>query len=71
MGILFFFIFFVIKKFFIRNISVNINFDVAKFITEHFLWLKYINLLLVYLYSLLILYGMSLLDFFLNSSWIF
>nr|CDL66597.1 unnamed protein product [uncultured bacterium] len=35
MGILFFFIFFVIKKFFLRNISVNINFDVSLVLTEN------------------------------------
>ena len=29
-----FFIFFVIKKFFLRNISVNINFDVSLVLTE-------------------------------------
>ena len=31
----FFFIFFVIKKFFLRNISVNINFDVSLVLTEN------------------------------------
>lgn len=40
MGILFFFIFFVIKKFFLRNISVNINFDVSLVLTENSLWIK-------------------------------
>ena len=30
-----FFIFFVIKKFFLRNISVNINFDVSLVLTEN------------------------------------
>ena len=40
MGILFFFIFFAIKKFFLRNISVNINFDVSLVLTENSLWIK-------------------------------
>ena len=30
-----FFYFFVIKKFFLRNISVNINFDVSLVLTEN------------------------------------
>lgn len=43
MGILFFFIFFVIKKFFLRNISVNINFDVSLVLTENSLLIKEIT----------------------------
>lgn len=39
----FFFIFFVIKKFFLRNISVNINFDVSLVLTENSLWIKEIT----------------------------
>lgn len=38
-----FFIFFVIKKFFLRNISVNINFDVSLVLTENSLWIKEIT----------------------------
>lgn len=38
-----FFYFFVIKKFFLRNISVNINFDVNLVLTENSLWIKEIT----------------------------